>query len=77
MGAVFGSYVWRGWVIAELLLLKSDAHARLGDQATAIATVDRLLHAWKHADPDLRVRETEPGAARSGPLSRTWARSGL
>ena len=45
--------IWRGWRLAELLLLKAQAHERLGEREKAIATVDRLLAAWKHADADL------------------------
>lgn len=45
--------VWRGWALAELLLLKAQAHERLGEHDQAIATVDRLLAGWKRADADL------------------------
>ena len=45
--------IWRGWRLAELLLGKARAHERLGEPEKAIATVDRLLAGWKHADPDL------------------------
>jgi len=45
--------IWRGWRLADLLLLKAQAHERLGEREKAIATVDRLLAAWKHADADL------------------------
>jgi len=45
--------IWRGWRLAELLLLKAQAHERLGEREKAIATVDRLLAGWKHADADL------------------------
>lgn len=59
--------IWRAWRLAELLLLKARAHERLGEREKAIATVDRLLAAWKHADPDLpRLAEAKSLRARLG-----------
>jgi hypothetical protein len=47
--------------------LKAQAHERLGEREKAIATVDRLLAAWKRADPDLpRLAEAKALRARLG-----------
>jgi tetratricopeptide (TPR) repeat protein len=43
---------WRGWARARLLLLAAEAHARRGDRAKALATLDRLERNLPRADPD-------------------------
>jgi len=59
--------LWRAWRRAELLLWKAQAHERLGEPEEAMATVDRLLAGWKHADPDLpRLAEAKALRARLG-----------
>jgi eukaryotic-like serine/threonine-protein kinase len=63
--------VWRAWNLADLLVWKAEAHERLGERDKAIATVDRLLAGWKHADADLpRLAEAKALRARLG--ESTW-----
>jgi tetratricopeptide (TPR) repeat protein len=45
--------MWRPWGLGRLLYKKALAQDRMGDQAGAVATVERMLAMWKKADPDL------------------------
>ena len=46
---------WRGEGLAKALYWSALAHDRLGERAKALEKLDRLLVAWRRADPDLAL----------------------
>lgn len=49
---------WTGWGRAQLLLYAAEAHARRGDLAKALASLDRLEHLFRRADRDFAQLES-------------------
>jgi len=62
--------MWRSWGWPRALQLQALALERLGDAPRAREAVDRLLAAWRNADPDL------PGLAEARALRDRLSRSG-